>query len=153
LVSQPPHGVGGYDIWAPTGVMAAIPTIVGVRDQVVSLQISTKGKFSNEILLNFWATKEKKLLGQSEVNFNCSDEADYDVCNGKVVGDDVNVFGICGAPSFVGIFPTTFTATHWTCSGGSAGVDSFSLKFSLLNDWELEGPICSMYRRVLILCS
>jgi hypothetical protein len=131
----------GEDYWTPTWVIGLVPeNITQVRDQPVKLRIKTKdNKWSNEYPVDFVARRDIKVLPKSDVQGNCSPEADSDHCShGEISSNYIPLcYGPLPDPSMIGWYgEATFYGKHWTCVGSSDGTDSFSA--SLKNDWRFD---------------
>src|SRR5574341_69357 len=123
--------------WAPKGIgMILHDSIAGVRDQQAKLWVVTANNVkSNEWTVNFTATKDVKLLTYCDpvVKTWCSDEADYDWCNGQEVSYGfvcgLVTLGLCGCTD-----GPTLCARHETCFGwADDGTDE--IQASLKNGW------------------
>lgn len=101
--------------WSETAVMAKVPPLGGVLDQTGFLQVEAEPKSSNQVSVNFRATRQFSMVNQADVvSFSCPPITNVDVCD----------------------LTPTFKAFHVNTSNKTvSGVDV--LTFKLANGWEI----------------
>jgi hypothetical protein len=121
--------------WHPTFIGAKVPEgISGVLDQQAKLQIKSQFGWSNELTVNFVATKELvKVPSDLATVLSCGTDSNADSCNDWTDPDDGDAFFASGCEA-------TFCGSHyncWGCIGNDTGVDIFAVE-PLNNTWVLE---------------
>jgi hypothetical protein len=119
--------------WTKTFVSGTIPAdVLHVKDQAAQLLVVTKSNTkSNEVPVDFRATRDIKLLPMSDLTYFCSDNASSNWCDGDLFSHSP----FCLTP-FGGAAGTSAAGRHYTCHNWWDDDSGTDVHFAVLkNGW------------------